>query len=65
MHKAETVAGQPLHDEAFAAEQPDANLPLKRDADRDAARRAQERILLAYQLAPECCCAMNLLVRRV
>ena len=38
----------------FAAEQADADLPLERDADRDAARRAEERVLLADQLPPSC-----------
>ena len=51
--EAEAVAFEPLHDEAFAAEQADAELLLERDADRHAARRAEERVLLADQLAAE------------
>ena len=53
VHEAEAVALQLLHDEAFAAEQADADPPLERDADRDAARRAQERVLLTDQRAAQ------------
>ena len=53
VHEAEAVAFQLLHDEAFAAEQTDADSPLERDADRDAARRAQERVLLTDQRAAQ------------
>ena len=51
--KAEAVALQALHDEAFAAEQADADLLLEGDADRDALGGAEERVLLADQLAAE------------
>ena len=47
------VALQPLHDEALAAEQPGAELALERDADRDALRRGEERVLLRDQLAAD------------
>ena len=53
MHEAEAVAFELLHDEPFAAEQADADPPLERDADGDAARGAQERVLLADQRAAE------------
>src|SRR6185436_6150067 len=53
MDEAQAVALEPLHDEPLAAEQADADLPLERDANRDAARRAQERVLLADQLATQ------------
>src|SRR6185503_11649979 len=49
--EAEPVALQPLHDEAFTAEQAHADLLLERYLDRHAARRTQERILLADDLA--------------
>ena len=51
--EAETVAFEPLHDEAFAAEQADADLPLEGDANRHASRRAEERVLLADELTAE------------
>src|SRR5205814_10704070 len=51
--EAEAVAFEALHDEALAAEQPDADFLLERDADRDAARRAEKRVLLADQLPAE------------
>ena len=44
---------QPLHDEAFAAEQADAELLLKRDADLRPAGAAQKRVLLADHFAAE------------
>ena len=47
------VALQALHDESLAAEQADAELALKRDADADALRRGEERVLLRDQLAAE------------
>ncbi len=50
VHEAEAVAFEPLHDKSLAAEQADADLPLERDPDRDAARGAEERVLLADQL---------------
>ena len=49
VNEAEAVSFEPLHDEALAAEQADADLALERDADGYAARRAEERILLADQ----------------
>src|SRR5262249_220221 len=49
----EAVAVQALHDEALAAEEAHADLLLERDADRDAAGRAEERVLLADELAAE------------
>ena len=49
----EAVALQPLHDEALAAEQAGADLLLEGDADRDALGGAEERVLLADQLAAE------------
>ena len=49
----EAVALQALHDEALAAEQAGADLPLEGDADRDALGGAEERVLLADQLAAE------------
>jgi hypothetical protein len=51
VHEGEPVALQPLHDEALASEQAHADLLLERDADRDALGRAQERVLLAHELA--------------
>ena len=53
MHEAQAVALELLHDESFAAEQPDADAALKRDADRHAARRAEERVLLANELSTQ------------
>ena len=53
VHEAQAVAFELLHDEAFAAEQPDAELLLERDADRDAAGRAEERVLLADEMSAE------------
>ena len=53
VHEAEAVAFELLHDEAFAAEQADADLLLERDADRHAARRAEERVLLADEMPAE------------
>ena len=47
------VALQALHDEALAAEQADAELALKRDADADALRRREKRVLLRDQLAAD------------
>ena len=47
----QAVAGEPLHDEPLAAEQADADPPLERDPDRDAAGGAEERILLTDQFA--------------
>ena len=49
----EAVALEALHDEALAAEEPDADLLLEGDADGDALGGAEERVLLADQLAPE------------
>ena len=49
----EAVALQALHDEALAAEQAGADLLLEGDADRDALGGAEERVLLADQLAAE------------
>src|SRR4030095_194167 len=51
--EAEAVALEFLHDEALAAEQPDAELLLERNPNRDTASRAQERVLLADQVAAE------------
>src|SRR5437762_8242269 len=53
MDEAEAVAFEALHDEPFAAEQPHAEAPLKRDADRHATCRAEKRILLADQRAAQ------------
>src|SRR6185369_13268369 len=53
MHEGQAVAVEALHDEAFAAEEPDRHLLLEIDAERHAARGAQERILLADQRAAE------------
>src|SRR6185436_4042190 len=53
VHEGQAVALELLHDEALAAEEADAQLLLERDAERHAARRAQERILLAQQRAAE------------
>ena len=53
VHEAQAVAFELLHDEALAAEQADAELLLERDADRHAARGAEERILLADQMSAE------------
>ena len=53
VHEAQAVAFELLHDEALAAEQADAELLLERDADRDAAGRAQERVLLADEMSAE------------
>jgi hypothetical protein len=52
VHEAQAVALEALHDEALAAEQTDAELLLERDADRDAARGAEERVLLADSSPP-------------
>ena len=49
----QAVAFELLHDEAFAAEQAGADLLLEGDADRDALGGAEERILLADQLAAQ------------
>ena len=51
MHEGEPVALELLHDEAFAAEEAGAEFALERDAERDAARGAEERILLAQERA--------------
>src|SRR5262249_41419683 len=48
-----TVAGQPLHDEAFAPEQTHAEFLLKCDPDAYAFRGAKERFLLHDHLAAE------------
>ena len=53
VHEAQAIAFELLHDEAFAAEQADADLALEGDADRDAARGAEERVLLADQVPAE------------
>ena len=53
MHEGQAVALELLHDEAFAAEEADAEFLLECDAQRHAARRAQERILLADQRAAQ------------
>src|SRR5690606_13455462 len=50
VHEAQPVAFELLHDEALATEQPDADLALERNPDRDAAGRAEERVLLADEL---------------
>ena len=47
------VALQALHDEALAAEQSDAEALVERDADGDTLGGAQERVLLADQLAAQ------------
>ena len=54
VNEAESVALQTLHDEAFAAEQPDADLLLKRDTDRHTAGRTEKRILLTDERAAQC-----------
>src|SRR5262245_38667169 len=53
VHEHVPVAFELLHDEALAAEQARHDAFLKRDADRDALRSREERILLADQLAAE------------
>ena len=53
MNEGEAVALQSLHDEAFSAEDADADLLLEGDSDRHAAGRTEERVLLADQLAAE------------
>ncbi len=47
------VALQALHDEAFAAEQADAELALERDADRHALGGREKRVFLRDQLATD------------
>ena len=47
------VALKALHDEPLAAEQADAELPLERDADADAFRGGEKRVLLRDQLAAD------------
>src|SRR6185295_13959054 len=49
----EAVAVEALHDEALAAEEADRQALLEPDAERDAARGAEERVLLADQRAAE------------
>ena len=51
MHEGQTIAFEFLHDEALAAEKAHAELLLESDAERDAARGAQESVALADQLA--------------
>src|SRR5882672_8855449 len=53
VHEHPAVAGQPLHDEALAAEQADAEALVEGDPERHALGGAQERILLADQLAAQ------------
>src|SRR6185369_5329988 len=53
VHEREPVAVEPLHDEALAAEEADREALLEPDAERDAARGAEERVLLADQRAAE------------
>ena len=52
VQKSQAVTFEALHDKAFSAEERHANLLLKRDADRDAFGRAQERVLLRDELPP-------------
>jgi len=49
----EAVAGEPLHDEAFAAEQADPEPLLERDADAHALGGAKEGVLLRDEFAAE------------
>ena len=49
MHEREAITFELLHHEAFAAEEADRQLLLEVDAERHAARRAEECILLADQ----------------
>ncbi len=53
VHEGPAIALQALHDEALAAEQPDAEFALKRDADAHALRRGQERVFLGDELAAD------------
>ena len=53
VHERPAVALQPLHDEAFAAEQSDAELALERDAEADALGRDEERVLLGNEFAAQ------------
>ena len=53
MEKRPAIALQTLHDEAFTAKQPDADLLVERDADAHALGRAQERVLLGDQFAAD------------
>jgi hypothetical protein len=53
VHEGEAVAVEPLHDESLAAEEADREALLEEDAEGDAARRAQEGVLLADQRAAE------------
>src|SRR5690242_6181784 len=53
VHEREPVAVEPLHDEALAAEEADREPLLEPDPERDAARGAEERVLLADQRAAE------------
>ena len=50
---AQPLALEALHDEAFAAEQTDAELALERDADAHALGGGEERVLLRHQLAAD------------
>jgi hypothetical protein len=53
VHEGQAVALELLHDEALAAEEAHGQLLLEVQADGHAARRAQERVLLAHQHAAE------------
>ena len=53
VHEGQAVAVELLHDESLAAEEADREALLEEDAEGDAARRAQERVLLADQRAAE------------
>ena len=62
VHEAEAVSLQPLHDEALAPEEARPEPLLERDADRDPAGRAHERVLLADELAlPSCARSMAMI----
>ena len=52
MNKRPSVALQTLHDKTFTTEQPNAELPLKRDTDTHALGGSKKRILLAISSPP-------------
>jgi hypothetical protein len=53
-HEGEAVAVELLHDEALAAEEADRELLLEVDAERDAARGAEEASFWQISVPPSC-----------